>query len=119
MPYKALRPCSHQGCPNLVESGRIYCDAHKSRHVNDYVRRHPEYQKQYSSQQWMAYRKQFLAAHPLCINYDSCHNLATVVDHIVDHNGNQVLFWQPNNHQSMCKQCHDKKTASTKGWGKE
>lgn len=32
---------------------------------------------------------------------------ATVVDHIVPHRGNAVLFWDETNWQSLCKGCHD------------
>ena len=118
MPHKALHSCAHGRCSVLVESGEKYCSFHKPSHKDDYIRRHPEYQKQYNNQRWVMYRKQYLAEHPYCINYDTCHNLATVVDHIIDHEGDYQRFWEHTNHQPMCKQCHDKKTASTKGWGK-
>ncbi len=32
---------------------------------------------------------------------------ATVVDHITPHRGDQALFWDYDNWQSLCKQCHD------------
>jgi 5-methylcytosine-specific restriction endonuclease McrA len=32
---------------------------------------------------------------------------ASVVDHIKPHKGNQALFWNPANWQSLCKRCHD------------
>jgi 5-methylcytosine-specific restriction protein A len=32
---------------------------------------------------------------------------ATVVDHKVPHKGDQGLFWDENNFQSLCKQHHD------------
>ena len=36
---------------------------------------------------------------------------ATVVDHIKPHRGSWPLFIDPANHQSLCKRCHDQKTA--------
>ena len=33
--------------------------------------------------------------------------LATVVDHIVPHRGNQDLFWDTSNWQALCKTHHD------------
>ena len=36
---------------------------------------------------------------------------ATVVDHIKPHRGSWPLFIDPANHQSLCKRCHDRKTA--------
>lgn len=33
--------------------------------------------------------------------------VATVVDHIVPHKGDQTLFWNEANWQPLCKLCHD------------
>lgn len=35
---------------------------------------------------------------------------ATVVDHIKPHRGDQRLFWDEDNWQALCKECHDRKT---------
>ena len=35
---------------------------------------------------------------------------ATVVDHIVPHRGDHALFWDKQNWQPLCKDCHDRKT---------
>lgn len=58
---------------------------------------------------WRRYRLGYLAQHPLCV---MCHErglvaVATVVDHIVPHRGDQQLFWLETNHQALCKACHD------------
>lgn len=57
---------------------------------------------------WQTYRKRFLAENPLC-----CYCLeqgrvtaAKVVDHIAPHRGDQRLFWDVSNHQSLCSPCH-------------
>jgi len=66
---------------------------------------------------WNKYRIPYLKRHPLCVNFEECHNPATVVDHIkpVNQGGD---FWDPENHQPMCKPCHDRKTAKEDGrWG--
>ena len=118
MPYKAQKPCSHTGCPNLTKVGIPYCDTHKPLHKNDYKRKHPELNKIYSTKRWMDYRKMYLAEHPLCVNYADCGGVATVVHHIKDPMGNDELFWDSNNHEPMCAECHNKHTAKTKGWGK-
>ncbi len=45
---------------------------------------------------------------------------ATVVDHIKPHEGNPEMFWEEDNVQSLCKPCHDSKTAREDGrWGKK
>ncbi len=51
----------------------------------------------------------FLREHPLCV---LCSQIgggtaATVVDHIQPHRGDYDLFWDPTNHQALCKPCHD------------
>lgn len=33
--------------------------------------------------------------------------MATVVDHIKPHRGNQKLFWDKENWQSLCTKCHN------------
>ena len=40
---------------------------------------------------------------------------ATVVDHIVPHKGNEAFMWDESNYQSLCKTCHDRKTATEDG----
>ena len=118
MPHKSRHPCKHPGCPALIESGETFCAVHKGTHKDDYARKHPEYFKLYNSKQWRRLRRMFLAEHPLCVNFDICHNAATVVDHITDHRGIWELFIDMNNLQPMCASCHNTKTAKERGWGK-
>jgi 5-methylcytosine-specific restriction enzyme A len=40
---------------------------------------------------------------------------ATVADHITPHKGDPVLFWDPDNLQSLCAACHGRKTATEDG----
>lgn len=97
------KPCSAPGCSKLAH-GR-FCEDHKGmadRH------RGSSYQRGYDSK-WRAYRKRFLSIHPLC---EECGRLATVVDHIVPHKGNEDLFWDVTNHQALCETCHNRKTAT-------
>jgi 5-methylcytosine-specific restriction protein A len=45
---------------------------------------------------------------------------ASVVDHIVPHRGDERLMWSESNWQSLCKPCHDAKTAREDGgFGRE
>ena len=66
---------------------------------------------------WRRARAVFLAAHPLCAlcQRDGCVMPATVVDHVIPHQGNQALFWDESNWQALCKRCHDAKTAREDG----
>jgi len=40
---------------------------------------------------------------------------ATLTDHIVPHKGDMKLFWDTDNHQSGCDDCHNVKTAREDG----
>lgn len=67
---------------------------------------------------WVNYRRQYLRANPLCVYCQRRGKVtqATVVDHIVPHRGDDVLFWDTANHQALCKPCHDSiKQAEEKG----
>ena len=108
MPYRPKRPCAHPGCPELVESGRKYCEKHRLLH--------PEDTRSASSRgygrAWQKVSRQFLNAHPLCVMCaaEGRYVKATVVDHIRPHRGDAKLFWDRGNWQSLCKAHHDQKT---------
>lgn len=58
---------------------------------------------------WRKARAEYLRANPICRYCDEkgCVVAATVVDHIVPHQGNAKLFWAVTNWQPLCKHCHD------------
>jgi len=58
---------------------------------------------------WQKAREQYLNEHPLCVFCERNGRTAgaKVVDHIVAHRGDMVLFWDQTNWQSLCKPCHD------------
>ena len=53
-----------------------------------------------------------LEDNPFCVKcYEEGHiTLATVVDHIVPHRGDQKLFWDRSNWQPLCEHHHNVKT---------
>ncbi|WP_330547708.1 HNH endonuclease [Caminicella sporogenes] len=111
--------CSFPGCPELTE-GR-YCEKHQKEETKKYNRKR-KYKKLYNSSSWQRLRKKVLTKHPLCVECEEKGRLtpATVVDHIVPHHGNEALFWDEDNLQSLCKSCHDRKTAKEDGrWGRK
>jgi len=67
MPRKPKHPCSFPGCPNLVESGRRYCEEHEREENKRYERydRDPATRKRYG-RAWKRIRDSYAAAHPLC-----------------------------------------------------
>ncbi|MDC8446445.1 MAG: HNH endonuclease [Nitrosomonas sp.] len=58
---------------------------------------------------WQRARDGYLRKHPLCVYHEKRGQIvaATVVDHIIPHRGDMSLFWDSDNWQSLCKQCHD------------
>lgn len=112
MPYKPLSPCRHPGCAELT--AERYCPEHKSFHIK--TDRPSSNDRGYNSR-WRKARVLFLRDNPLC---EECkkqgrYTPATVVDHIRPHKGNKDLFWDCDNWQALCKQCHDRKTATEDG----
>jgi 5-methylcytosine-specific restriction endonuclease McrA len=62
---------------------------------------------------WSRESKAFLQKNPTCAR---CGNPANLVDHIMRHQGNQKLFWNRANWQSLCAPCHNSwKQALEKG----
>ena len=106
MPIKSKKPCKHPGCPRLTNDR--YCDQHAKPHIND---RESAFERGYNSR-WQKASKRFLARQPFCTECEKIGQLtpATVVDHIMPHRGDKVLFWDENNWQPLCKKCHDRKT---------
>ena len=58
---------------------------------------------------WQKARATYLAKNPLCRMCADRGMIikADVVDHITPHKGDQSLFWDKANWQSLCKPCHD------------
>lgn len=59
MPYRPKTPCRHPGCPELVESGSLYCEKHRPLHPE--VTR-PAAKRGYN-RRWQKTRKAYLEAH--------------------------------------------------------
>lgn len=81
----------------------------------------------YSTKRWKAIRSQRLNEDPLC---KYCMDRgkatpATIIDHINPHRGDEALFFNYLNTQSLCKACHDsvkqsfEKTGTMKGCNKD
>jgi hypothetical protein len=73
-------------------------------------------QRGYDSR-WERARLVFINQHPLCAECER-NGLVTVgreVDHIIPHKGDQTLFWDEANWQTLCHECHSRKTAMEDG----
>ena len=108
MPYRPNIPCKHPGCAKLISYGKCYCNEHEMAHRGDRV---SSGKRGYGSK-WQKERLRFLQIHPLCVRCEKegKYVKATVVDHIVPHRGDQVLFWDKTNWEPLCKKHHDIKT---------
>jgi len=67
--------------------------------------------KLYHTGRWIKARKRYIEQHPVC-ECDKCKELgrlrtASVVHHLIPHQGNPVLFWDEHNWQAVSKTCHD------------
>lgn len=58
---------------------------------------------------WTKARNAFLREYPLCVmcEVEGHVTAAAVVDHIIPHRGDETLFWERGNWQSLCKLHHD------------
>jgi len=58
---------------------------------------------------WGRARATYLAEHPLCVMCRARGKAvpANVVDHVIPHKGDQALFWDESNWQSLCGPCHN------------
>lgn len=89
---------------------------HKPAHLKRKAKTHKlRYQKGrfkelYASREWKAIRKLHLSKYPYCDECGSKNNLN--VDHRIAHNGDPVLFKDPNNLVTLCHSHHSKKTAT-------
>jgi len=62
---------------------------------------------------WQRVARQHLAQHPLCVRCLTigCPTPAQLVDHIIPIHGEaDPRFYDPDNHQALCRRCHAVKT---------
>lgn len=102
MATKGPRIC---GCGKVVPSGeRCLCQQKQDRErkARHDAKRPTARQRGYTAE-WTRESKAYLADYPSCRR---CGALATLVDHIQPHKGNQALFWNRANWQPLCTPCH-------------
>lgn len=68
MPRFPDHPCKHPGCSRLVPKGKKYCDEHAGLHPED---TRSAAARGYGSR-WQHLSKQYLRAHPLCVECKDC-----------------------------------------------
>lgn len=77
-----------------------------------YERHHGSARQRGYDSRWERESKAYLEQYPLCAECARCGHTtpATLVDHVVPHKGDTVLFWLRSNWQALCVPCHGAKT---------
>ena len=116
MPSRAPHPCNKPGCPSLTN--KRFCEPHtqesKQRWRADLEAKRPSARERGYDSRWEKASKGYLAKCKLCVqccNLPGRVSLATVVDHIIPHQGDMKLFWDRRNWQGLCEPHHRIKTA--------
>jgi 5-methylcytosine-specific restriction enzyme A len=112
MPTTPQRFCTVTGCQARVSSGRCQAHQRQTQQVKD-ERRGTRHERGYTNR-WAAYSQRRLAQHPWCVGYpqgrhDAAPVLASCTDHIQPARARSDLFWEPSNHQSLCRACNSQK----------
>lgn len=104
---RPFKPCNKPGCGTLTH-GR-YCDKHEHTERQRAEQARGTAAQRLYGYRWQKERAAYIAAHPLCVMClrDGRTTSTTVVDHIVPHRGDPVLFWDQDNWQSLCTTHHN------------
>ena len=96
-----MKPCrggrsghaDHPGCPQLTNEGK--CPKHRTEEQRQVDASRGGSTERGYGYRWQKYRERFLRENPLCAicEREDRPALATVVDHIKPHHGDQGLFW--------------------------
>ena len=115
MPRSPAKPCNHPGCP-LLTHGR-FCLEHQRERRQVLDRERGSSAKRGYGHDWRKLRAAYIEENPLCVECASHGRTEAVeaVDHIKPHKGDDALRLDWNNLQSLCKICHDRKTAREDG----
>ncbi|MCK5604813.1 HNH endonuclease [Candidatus Pacearchaeota archaeon] len=120
MPHKPARPCKNPHCRNTTTRPSGYCLPCENRSKT--IKFKPKRERAttdhlYSTRRWRATRELHLSTEPLCRPCKKEGRLvpAVLVDHIKPHKGDEELFWDESNRQSMCDLCHRQKSAREDG----
>ena len=105
-PYAAPRPCSKLGCAAHATKG-AYCTDHERSNAERYDRTRGKTKARGYGGRWQKVRSRKIKRDPMC---EHCGKVAVDVDHItpIKQGGAQ---YDPANLQTLCRRCHNIKTA--------
>lgn len=131
MPSRAKSICRTPCCGKLLDAPG-HCDKHKKAQRKEQDQHRGTAAERGYDSKWTKARGFYLRKHPLCVHCKQEGRVvaAQVVDHTIPHrlkeaidSGDEAriararaLFWNSeNNWMSLCKPCHDRKTATEDG----
>lgn len=103
-----LKPCRKPGCNNL--SRNPFCELHTKKHQEQLKEARRSFDKERGTRtergydnRWLRAAKAFRLENPLCVDCekDGIIKLGDCVDHIIPHKGDEVLFWDRKNWQTL------------------
>lgn len=119
MPMRPKKMCVEANCNRYAEPGNCRCADHARAYASRYRQSETRIERTalYSTKEWARVRRAVLDVQPLCVEClaNGRYEKAVVVDHIQPHKGDRQLFFDVSNLQSLCKSCHDRKTATEDG----
>ncbi|MCC2248845.1 HNH endonuclease [Virgibacillus sp. AGTR] len=110
--------CNKVGCNNLINTTETYCEQHKNHNYKQYekIRTSTDggrtYKRFYDTKEWKSLRYQAMLRDGfICV---CCGREAKIGDHIIPTKVSWDLRLDINNVQSLCFECHNKKTLEDK-----
>lgn len=117
-----LYNCAFPGCYVVVDAPRSYCKRHEAYGVQQAAKRIADAKAPrwagaerpndalYNTARWRKESKAWVKEHPECTVCGT--TLEPTVDHIVAPKGNDELFWDHDNWQTLCRYHHNQKTSA-------
>jgi 5-methylcytosine-specific restriction protein A len=95
--------------PTMPKTHRALGQPTAAARAGDDYRRRGTRQSQGYTNEWLARARDFRKRYPLCAMHLRLGKVrpAECVDHIIPHRGDQGLFWDEGNWQSLCNHCHN------------
>ena len=100
-----------------MQAAKTYSQLKKDKGLTCTQDRRPSAARRGYGPRWQRASKQFRKENPLCAECGryGITRQADCVDHIVPHKGDMKLFWDRSNWESLCFNCHNRKTAKEDG----
>jgi 5-methylcytosine-specific restriction protein A len=106
------RLCIEAGCRNFVDPPYHYCERHRKNAGKKtsvpFAAAIRSNSSMYNTQKWRLLRNRHLKQEPYCVICGATDSLQA--DHIQPPQGDEGVFFDPGNLQTLCVTCHRRKT---------